>query len=241
MAQEYAALPRNERNEVNGYDDTQARGNDCRNPHLGHRQPLTLRSVLLMKDIVLMLIAVLGLLATFEVITIPKDDTTISQNKYQAFHVEGLGQGSVSGRESCKCGDTVAEAIANGCKYDSMGVAWLPDHCRDDELTSEFDRSGDGPNGEWTYWAEFRGSETITLEQISERADNKTFRIFMIPEWHVVHCLFYWRKEHRFRLNGKTLDPRFNTEEHIKHCISVIRDGPGPGTEASVSTNADMA
>lgn len=39
--------------------------------------------------------------------------------------------------------------------------------------------------------------------------------------WHEVHCLFYWRKEHRFRFNGKILDPRSDSEEHIKHCGKV--------------------
>ena len=37
---------------------------------------------------------------------------------------------------TCYCGESTAEAIALGCKYDSMAQGWLPDHCRDDELVS---------------------------------------------------------------------------------------------------------
>jgi hypothetical protein len=35
--------------------------------------------------------------------------------------------------EPCSCGRNLAEARANGCKYDSVAAAWLPPACRDDE------------------------------------------------------------------------------------------------------------
>lgn len=56
---------------------------------------------------------------------------------------------------TCSCGKSVAEAIANGCKYDLLASAWLPEQCRDDELTAEFNKAGPGPNGEWTYVSVF--------------------------------------------------------------------------------------
>jgi hypothetical protein len=49
----------------------------------------------------------------------------------------------------CDCGDSVAEATSLGCKFDSLSMAWLPEHCRDDELTAEFNTAGNGPNGTW--------------------------------------------------------------------------------------------
>ncbi|KAF2818570.1 hypothetical protein CC86DRAFT_433404 [Ophiobolus disseminans] len=36
----------------------------------------------------------------------------------------------------CDCGETVAEAMALGCKFDALSMTWLPKHCRDDELTA---------------------------------------------------------------------------------------------------------
>jgi hypothetical protein len=44
----------------------------------------------------------------------------------------------------CVCGETTEEAISLGCKFDSLSMAWLPDHCRDDELTAEFETTGKG-------------------------------------------------------------------------------------------------
>ncbi|KAI0159056.1 hypothetical protein BJ166DRAFT_529259 [Pestalotiopsis sp. NC0098] len=124
-------------------------------------------------------------------------------------------------RRGCYCGTTSTEAIALGCKYDSLAAAWLPDHCRDDELTAEFDRSGDGPNGTWLYFKDTHHTIPISVEEIQWLGDTPDERFHMDYSWHEVHCLFYWRKEHRFRLNGKTLDPRSDTEEHIKHCGMV--------------------
>jgi hypothetical protein len=46
--------------------------------------------------------------------------------------------------EGCDCGESVAEAISLGCKFDALSMAWLPEHCRDDELTAEFDMTGKG-------------------------------------------------------------------------------------------------
>ena len=46
--------------------------------------------------------------------------------------------------EGCDCGKSVAEAVSLGCKFDALSMAWLPEHCRDDELTAEFDTTGKG-------------------------------------------------------------------------------------------------
>lgn len=62
---------------------------------------------------------------------------------------------------SCSCGRSVREAIANGCKYDLLASAWLPEQCRDDELTAEFSASGPGPNGEWTYVSDFSAKPLV--------------------------------------------------------------------------------
>jgi len=124
-------------------------------------------------------------------------------------------------RHGCYCGTSSTEAKSMGCKYDSLAAAWLPERCRDDELTAEFDRSGDGPNGTWLYWRDTHHTIPITPEEIQYLGDTPGARFHMDYSWHEVHCLFYWRKEHRFRFNGKILDPRSDSEEHIKHCGAV--------------------
>lgn len=63
----------------------------------------------------------------------------------------------------CYCGKSVEEAKSLGCKYVTMSAAYLPPHCRDDELDEEFSRLGHKPDGSWTYHSDFeRNHETQT-------------------------------------------------------------------------------
>jgi hypothetical protein len=125
----------------------------------------------------------------------------------------------------CYCGNSTAEAISLGCKFDSLAAAWLPPYCRDEELTAEFERSGSGPNGRWTYFADERHTIPMTIGEVAALADNQSAKVLMTREWHVVHCLFYWRKQFRVRFReakGGIVEPSFDSEEHIKHCVMVI-------------------
>ena len=139
---------------------------------------------------------------------------------------------------SCDCGANIAEALALGCKYDSLAAAWLPEHCRDDDLTAEFERSGTGPNGTWEYWADTKHTQPMSLEEIAALADHPGQKFHMDNEWHVIHCIFYWRKEHRARFNGKIVEPRSDNEGHIEHCGHIFKHG-AYGTVAGVPLNTD--
>ncbi|KAI1374712.1 hypothetical protein F4677DRAFT_424524 [Hypoxylon crocopeplum] len=237
MAQHYTQL-RSQDNESAGDNDSHCRESSWREDSRPRQWLLSWRSVMMFKDVILLCLAIPGLLAMFNAGSVRVGDAMVTQSHQQASQAQYPDREPT--RKSCKCGDTVAEAIENKCRFDSMALAWLPDHCRDDELTREFDRSGDGPNGEWTYWRDREGTKEISTEEISQNAGNETFRVYMTSEWHVAHCLFYWRREHQFKVNGKTLDPRFDTENHIKHCIYTIRDSRWQGAEASLTTNADL-
>ena len=58
-------------------------------------------------------------------------------------------------------------------------------------------------------------------------------------EWHVVHCIFYWRKQIRARHTGVTVEPRYNSEGHTHHCGAVFRERGDPGVMAGVALKSD--
>lgn len=68
-------------------------------------------------------------------------------------------------RRSCYCGNSTAEARTLGCEYDPLSAAWLPAHCRDDDLTAEFMNDKDGP---WEYWADHDHQKPLTLLEVGE-------------------------------------------------------------------------
>ena len=86
---------------------------------------------------------------------------------------------------------TVAKARAKGCKYDSIGAAWLPDYYRDDELTFTFTQSGIETDSSSTYFADADGTQRISIEDIAS-LDKDGF--YATRYWYVAHCLFYWEK-----------------------------------------------
>lgn len=138
---------------------------------------------------------------------------------YRAAHLFDVEQPS-----PCFCGYSVAEAISMGCKYDSLSAAWLPPHCRDDELTEEFERSGPGPNGSWVYWADKEHMQELTLYEVSLYADRQPELFHTSLEWHRKHCIWSWLKEHRSKSNGVIYDPRSDTEAHIRHCGKMLME-----------------
>jgi hypothetical protein len=124
----------------------------------------------------------------------------------------------------CRCGSSIAEAQRLGCKYDNLSVSWLPAHCRDDELTAEFERAGPGPKGSWAYWADSNATRTITVKEIALLADlpREQAVFFSSFGWHVAHCAFVWRKQFRMRGKGLTIESRYDQENRIEHCYSMF-------------------
>ncbi|KAK2733562.1 hypothetical protein CKAH01_08357 [Colletotrichum kahawae] len=99
---------------------------------------------------------------------------------------------------SCNCGDTIEEARANGCVYDSLAAAWLPPHCRSAKLTAEFESLGpnepDTTGNTWGYWHDQNQTHPMTLEEVSQLPEaarrGQHARFFTTHEWHLVHCVF---------------------------------------------------
>lgn len=144
---------------------------------------------------------------------------------------------------SCNCGASVAEAMSRGCKYDPIAVAWLPNHCRDDELNEEFRNSGDGPDGKWLYYTDRNKTSILTEEEVSMLADNQA-TFWMAHRWHYWHCMFVWRRHYRLgRYSDAVMYKVDDSEGHIMHCNQALmrRDRlDSIVTFANVTLNADI-
>ncbi|KAF1952034.1 hypothetical protein CC80DRAFT_392314, partial [Byssothecium circinans] len=128
----------------------------------------------------------------------------------------------------CSCGTTITQARANNCKYDSMAAAWLPAYCRDDALTTEFERSGPGPNGEWPYYADANGTIPLSIEEIGLLGESQ-IGFWARRDWHVAHCLWYWEKYVRMRDTGAVMERKFDRTKHVRHCRHLaLKEGAEP-------------
>lgn len=121
------------------------------------------------------------------------------------------------------CGTTIAEALSLGCLYDPLSSAWLPPYCRDDELTDEFNRAGPGADGAWAYYADEQGTRPLALPEVAALG-NHLERFWVSRDWHIVHCLFYWRKHVRMRETNAVMEARYDKMHHVEHCQRFIRN-----------------
>ncbi|KAF2161441.1 hypothetical protein M409DRAFT_28171 [Zasmidium cellare ATCC 36951] len=142
---------------------------------------------------------------------------------------------------SCSCGNSVADALSMGCKYDALASAWLPPACIDADLSYEFDHAGPEPDGSWIYYTDYDKTGTYTLEEVSLLADTGAY-YYNTMAWHLAHCTYNWRKAVRSKWTGVTLEYRSDTEEHVDHCEMMFKDRTPldyVGTVSIVTTNAD--
>ncbi|KAI1440844.1 hypothetical protein F5Y02DRAFT_431716 [Annulohypoxylon stygium] len=126
----------------------------------------------------------------------------------------------------CYCGTSTAEALAMGCKYDSLATSWLPAHCRDDELTALFEHAGNGPNGEWLYHASNTSSSRLfSLEEMAYLADkpDPERQAWSTIDWHNMHCFYTLVKQMRGKVKMEyTGFP--NATAHAEHCAVAMTD-----------------
>ncbi|ATY63566.1 hypothetical protein A9K55_007810 [Cordyceps militaris] len=186
------------------------------------------KSAIVLKDVILLALAIPTLVTLGQHVA-DRARSTATQHSRQDTALPG-----------CNCGTSVAQAVRLGCQYDTLAAAWLPPHCRDDELTALFDRSGDGPNGTWTYWSDVHHSTEIAVKDIGALADDPRHgRFYATYRWHMVHCFFYWRKAIRSQALGITLEDRFNTEKHAIHCSKMLDANRTIGAVSGVALNSN--
>jgi hypothetical protein len=162
--------------------------------------------------------------------------------------IRGILWSSIESPSSCSCGSSLIEAMARSCRYDTMAAAWLPPHCRDEELTAQFNAAGPGVEGTWTYYANEFGTASMSPEEIALLPANDSQEYFFTTHrWHVLHCSYYWRKMYRMvhGVNGaaKQIEHRFDTDGHLAHCEMMFlkRDKlERIATGSGVSLNADF-
>ncbi|PIG85366.1 hypothetical protein AARAC_002814 [Aspergillus arachidicola] len=143
---------------------------------------------------------------------------------------------------SCNCGETVSEAIANGCRYDSFAAAWLPPACRNDELIDRFERAGPNPDGSWQYYGDKNKTQVLSLEEVSMLPETGG-HFFTTHQWHLVHCAYYWKKMFLAKEYGTIIEHRYDNLAHLEHCEMMFLKRDPLDTivaEAGVALHSDV-
>lgn len=135
-------------------------------------------------------------------------------------HLPSLTEG-VDRLESVRhCGNSVEEALKLGCSWDYLANSWLPQRCIDQELSDEFEATGD-----WHFYEDRNGTKELTVDELKYRVGpNMTY--FTSLKWHRTHCSYQWRKMHRAMKSGGRIENSLADYEHTLHCGWVfLQDG----------------
>ena len=139
----------------------------------------------------------------------------------------------------CDCGSSIAEAKSRGCVWDALAGAWLPARCRDEELTSQFEMRGANGGG-WTYYADESRTTQLSPTEVSLLVDGPNTTYWVTADWHVEHCLFYWKKKYRRGRTKKLLEARFDNLNHVEHCEELILRWGDSSNRAVMKLRAEL-
>ena len=121
------------------------------------------------------------------------------------------------------CGNSPDTARAMGCHFDIMSFSWLPAACYDTELSYNFTYAY--PNvttpTRWQWYEDEYGGKPVPLADV-ETGNYK--KLYVTWEYHVVHCVFMWKKLHRAVNSGGRVDSYVGNLAHTEHCARILLD-----------------
>lgn len=118
------------------------------------------------------------------------------------------------------CGNSTAEALALGCKFDQLMWAWYPAHCphyaNDDFLNAE-------PDQPWQFYINPYTRQVANEEEWVDAMDNKV-RIYGERREHLTHCVFMFLSLGQIIRDGTKYTPRQVEYPHLQHCAELLLD-----------------
>ena len=111
------------------------------------------------------------------------------------------------------CGDTSAQAIENGCIFDSMLSAWLHPDC---------------------FWAEHysSASQTANITFFLDAALTEPYGpnkggwpqkyLYAENDYHIMHCTYMWERQIMIWSAGSKIDSLSWDPHHTAHCIEMV-------------------
>ncbi|KAL2062560.1 hypothetical protein VTL71DRAFT_6826 [Oculimacula yallundae] len=112
------------------------------------------------------------------------------------------------------CGESAAEARSRNCTFDITSFSWLTPECYEDTLAQEFIS--------WSNWTWYTSEDPEDNKQLSFEAANLGEEdTFVDWNYHMVHCTFMWRQQHRGTEKG-WIGGHLVNYHHTKHCQQAL-------------------
>ncbi|KAH0425949.1 hypothetical protein CcaCcLH18_10653 [Colletotrichum camelliae] len=120
------------------------------------------------------------------------------------------------------CGNSIAEAKSNDCKYDILSNHWVPESCMDMDAVNEYKT-----DGSWFGFADENRTELLTVDAMSEME-----YYYTSERDHIVHCAMLWRKQFwAFFEERVAMDTIIASASHTMHCSQFLMDMSDKGPD----------
>ncbi|KXX77727.1 hypothetical protein MMYC01_204872 [Madurella mycetomatis] len=128
-------------------------------------------------------------------------------------------------RKEVNCGNSMEEALENGCSFDELSKAWLPPACPRYGTNEFLESAAELNNGSWQYWTGPDGAVELTYEEMSKRIENNPGERWSwagTDREHMAHCAWLIiRLAHAYD-TGARVDMLTANFQHTKHCTLMM-------------------
>jgi hypothetical protein len=118
------------------------------------------------------------------------------------------------------CGKDRHEAKAAGCHYDLLATRWYNDDCYYPDVMEEFFNE----IGFETFFLDPKFAEPVSNEMAMSGDWDLLWPAHQ--DYHIMHCLYQWRRFHRAVLEHRPIDDDVFGYGHTLHCTRMIMEWP---------------
>lgn len=114
------------------------------------------------------------------------------------------------------CGNSSAEARANGCVFNQLAWAWVPKTCPSyaDPEFKEY--------REWKYYEDLDGNMEAATKDVWEKVYNNEMPLYTIKGEHMTHCVYLLLSQAQIVRDGSKTIPKMREYGHIEHCAKHL-------------------
>jgi hypothetical protein len=116
------------------------------------------------------------------------------------------------------CGSNRHEAKAAGCIFDLLATRWYTPECYNQEVLGEMLLEID-----FNVWLD--SEKTQQAPQDVAFAGDWDF-LWPTPDFHILHCIYQWRRLHRAMLEHRAIDDDVFSYDHTLHCTRMLLNWP---------------
>ncbi|KGO67152.1 hypothetical protein PITC_020580 [Penicillium italicum] len=128
-----------------------------------------------------------------------------------------------------KCGTHWTEAKRLGCQFDVMASRWYSPNCFNGGVLGEMLEEVD-----FKWYADREHTQEVSRDAVLA---GEFDAVYPDNDYHIMHCLYLWRRLHSAIIEHRYLDDDVYSYEHTLHCTRLIMRWPKGINSTTIATS----